>query len=265
MQRPIGVFDSGTGGLGIFKAIAQKLPHHDLVYIADNANLPFGEKSTSQLQTISEKIVQFLVAQYDVQMVVIACNTATVTSLDHLRKKFAIPIVGAVPVVKPACQMSHNGRVAILATPTTVASSYLQDLIVQFGNGADIITVGCPGLANLVDSGNLDSLEITALLKRFLIPVIHHNADVIGLGCTQYPFLRKQIMQLMPYPITILDSNEPVARYVEQLIINHSEPCNTQYQASYVLHATKDAAHFGIVAQKLIGSIAQNCSFVQLL
>lgn len=263
-QRPIGIFDSGTGGLGIFKAIAERLPHHDLVYVADNANLPFGEKTVEQLNHITENIVRFFIERHDVQMVVIACNTATVTSLDYLRQQFSIPIVGAVPVVKPACQLSKNKRVAILATPTTAASSYLKNLITQYGIDIDVLAIGCPGLANLVDTGNLDSPEITTLLKRFLAPVIEHNVDVIGLGCTQYPFLRDQIIKLIPYPVTILDSNDPVAKQVERLINTHPEAINTSHQATYTLHTTKDAPHFCVVAQKLIGPIAAHCSQVTL-
>ncbi|MFA6527616.1 MAG: glutamate racemase [Candidatus Babeliales bacterium] len=263
-QRPIGIFDSGTGGLGIFKAIAQRLAHHDLVYVADNANLPFGEKSVEQLHSITETIVHFFIENYDVQMVVVACNTATVTSIDYLRQQFSIPIVGAVPVVKPACLLSKNKHVAILATPTTVASCYLKNLITQYGDGIDVITIGCPGLANLIDTGDLDSPEITTLLKRFLAPVIQHNVDVIGLGCTQYPFLRDQIISLIPYQVAILDSNEPVAKQVERLINHHPRDIDTLHHATYTLHATKNAAHFGVVAQKLIGTIAGNCSQITL-
>lgn len=262
--RPIGVFDSGTGGLGIFKEIAQRLAHHDLIYIADNAHLPFGEKTVEQLHAITEDIVRFFVKYYDVQMVVVACNTATVASIDHLRKTFTLPIVGAVPAVKPACLQSTNKRVAVLATPLTAKSDYLKNLIAQFSQGVNVITVGCQGLADLIDTGNLDSPEITALLKHYLDPVIKHNADTIGLGCTQYPFLREQITKLMPYPVTIIDSNEPVARQVERLVTMHQEVIDPGHQTTYTLHATKNAQNFGAVAQKLIGSIASNCSEISL-
>lgn len=262
--RPIGVFDSGTGGLGIFKAIAQRLPLHDLVYVADNANLPFGEKTVEQLHIITEDIVHFLIKRYDIQMVVVACNTATVTSIDHLRKTFSIPIVGAVPVVKPACLLSNNKRVAILATPTTAKSVYLKNLINQYSQGVDVITIGCKGLANLVDTGDLDSKEITTLLKQYLAPVIEHKADIIGLGCTQYPFLREQIIKLMPYQVTILDSNEPVAKQVERLVTMHQEIIDSNHQTTYTLHTTQNADLFCTVAQKLIGPIAANCSQIKI-
>ena len=263
-MRPIGVFDSGVGGLGIFKAIAEKLPNQDLVYAADNANLPFGLKTPEQLNVISEKIVQFLIDKHDVQMVVIACNTATVASLDYLRSKFSVPIVGAVPVIKPACQQSKNKRVAILATPTTAASTYVQGLIADFAGDVDVLVIPCPGLADLVDTGDLDSPQLLEALQGFLAPAIAHGADVIGLGCTQYPFLKPQIAALLPPYVMLLDSNQPVALQVQRLMVTQPPAADDTHQPRYIFYATQEASEFCRVAQKLVGSIIQVCQLVML-
>jgi len=274
-MRPIGIFDSGVGGLGIFKLATQKLPHHDFVYIADNANLPFGEKSAEQLHHITEKIVRFLIEKHNVQMVVAACNTATVTSIDYLRQRFSIPIVGAVPVVKPSCEQSKNKRIAILATPATIQSDYLKKLIKQYAHDSspqspiDVITIPCPGLADMIDTGNLDSPEITEALKKFLAPALAHNVDVIGLGCTQYPFVRQHIEQLVPSNILILDSNEAVAKQVERIINAQQDQdpdytIDPQHTPVYTFYVTKDAQKFCTVAQKLIGPIVKNCLHAKL-
>ncbi len=264
-MRPIGFFDSGVGGLGIFKRVAEKLPHHDLVYVADNANLPFGEKTVEQLNKISATIIQYLIDQHDVQAVVIACNTATVASLDYVRQRFAVPIIGAVPVVKPACEMSKNKRVAIMATPTTAKSAYLQTLIAQYGSDCNVLTIGCPGLANLVETGDLNSPAIHAALEQFLAPIRAHNIDTLGLGCTQYPFLRDKIAAMLPSGVTILDSNEPVARQVERVISSTpgSMP-DPNHAPNYLVYATKDAPTFGTVARKLLGSMTIDVQALQL-
>lgn len=264
-MRPIGFFDSGVGGLGIFKRVAEKLPYHDLVYVADNANLPFGEKTVEQLNKISENIVQYLLDEHQVQAVVIACNTATVASLDYLRQRFTVPIIGAVPVVKPACEQSTNKRIAIMATPTTVKSAYLQALIAQYGSACNVLTIGCPGLANLVETGDLNSPAIHAALEQFLAPVRAHNADTLGLGCTQYPFLRDQIAAMLPSGVTILDSNEPVARQVERVITSMPGYApDLNHAPSYLVYATQDALTFGAVARKLLGSMTLDVQALKL-
>jgi len=271
-MRPIGVFDSGVGGLGIFKAVTEKLPYHDFVYIADNANLPFGEKSIEQLHEISEKIVRFLIETHNVQMVIIACNTATVTCINYLRARFTIPIVGAVPVVKPSCEQSKTKRIAIMATPATIQSNYLKKLIRENAHDktsgeklVDVLPIACPGLASMVDTGNLDSPELIQALKNFLAPALAHNIDVIGLGCTQYPFVRKQIEKLIPSHILILDSTDPVAKQAERVITAQDNyTVNQEHSPVYTFYATKDAPTFCTVAQKLIGPIVKTCHEVSM-
>ena len=288
----IGVFDSGVGGLGIFKAVAALLPAQDIVYVADNANLPFGQKTTEQLQRITEKIVRFLVEQQHVKLVIVACNTASVSSLEYLRQNFSVPIVGVVPVVKPACEQSKVKKVAILATKVTAESAYQQELIKKYANGASVLSIGCPGLVELVEAGLLDAPETHALLKQYLAPALDAGVDIIGLACTHYPFLIEQIKKIVPPSVVIIDSNEAVARHVVRLLASLSDsegqprscgagdkrgachpglavPGEALSEARdpgsrLIVFATKEPERFHKVAQRLIGDLAHDVPLIVL-
>jgi glutamate racemase len=263
-MQPIGIFDSGVGGLGIFNAIAQRLPHQDIIYIADNNNLPFGEKTTEQLQNITSKIVDFLVAQHDVKLVVAACNTASTSSLAYLREHFSVPIVGVVPVVKPACEQTKTKKVAILATPFTARSAYQQELIAKYAGDIQVLSIACPDLVGLVEAGELDSPLMVQKLKEYIDPAIQAGADVIGLACTHYPFVRKQIEQIVPSHVAIMDSNEAIARHVERLIAGMPDQ-PVSGAGKHTFYVTKEPAKFQQVAQILLGCSIDKVSLASLL
>jgi len=185
MERSaIGMFDSGIGGLGVFLDVTRLLPHESIVYVAGNKYFPFGEKTPERLQKISENIVNFLIKQHNVKMVVIACNTASVSSLAYLRSKFTIPFIGVVPVVKPACELTKTGCVAILSTPVTAGSAYIQELIKKFGHGIRVLSIGCPGLVDIIEAGRVEALELDVLLRELVVPILEQKADIVGLCCT---------------------------------------------------------------------------------
>lgn len=257
------MFDSGVGGLGVFQAVARLLPNEDIVYVAGNKYMPFGEKTVEQIQQISEKIVRFLIDKHDVKVVVIACNTATVASITYLRARFSIPFVGVVPVVKPACAQTKTGCVAIMSTPLTAEGTYIKDLIAKFGQGARVLSIGCPGLADLVETGMVGTSKMEALLRKLIAPAIEDNADVIGLCSTHYPFVREQLQKIVGPAVAILDSNEPVARQVKR-VLSMIQSCSIESdgglslerrQPQYQFYATKDAEKFMVVAEKLIGPL----------
>lgn len=261
----IGIFDSGVGGLGVFRSITQLLPNQDIAYVAGNKYMPFGEKTVEQIQEISERIVRFLIDKHNVKMVVIACNTATVASIAYLRSRFPIPFVGVVPVVKPACEQTKTGCVAIMSTPLTAEGSYIKDLIQKFGRGVQVLSIGCPGLADLVEAGKIESLEMDTLLRNLVAPALEHKADVIGLCSTHYPFIREQLQKIVGPSVIVLDSNGPVARQVQRVltaISNGASNCNRCPQ--YKFYATKDAEKFKMVAEKLIGSLGVQVETIAL-
>jgi glutamate racemase len=247
----IGVIDSGVGGLGIFKLLAHHMPQHNLVYCADNNNMPFGDKTREELLQIAEKLVAFLIEQYDVELVVVACNTLSVSALDFLRQKFTIPFVGVVPVVKPACEQSKVKKVAILATPMTAASPYQQDLIAKYAGGVQVLNIACPDLARLIEDGRGNEPVVREKLAVYLGPALEAGVDVVGLACTHYPFIRDHIASLLPPSVTILDSNEAVARRAAELSTQYT--VLQQKQRFIRMHATRDPGSFQRIAQELVG------------
>ena len=271
-MQPIGIFDSGVGGLGIFKAIAQQLPEQGIVYFADNNNLPFGQKTTEQLQQITSKILDYLILKHNIKIAVVACNTASVSSLSYLREKYpTISIVGAVPVVKPACELSKTKKVAILATLHTTNSEYQKRLIAQYGNGIEVLSIACPDLVDLVEVGLVDDLYTQEKLREYLSPAVALGVDVVGLACTHYPFLHAQIKKLLPHGVIILDSNDAVARQVvkvqskilagnllDQKLVFPGE------SAKYSFYVTKEPDRFQAVARKLLGEMVDSVNMVSL-
>ncbi len=246
----VGVIDSGVGGLGIFKLLVEQMHNHSLIYCADNKNMPFGDKNSDELQRIAEKLVSFLIEQHKVSLVVVACNTLSVSALDFLRKRFTIPFVGVVPVVKPACEQSKVKKIAILATPMTATSAYQKELIAKYAEGAHVLNIACPDLARLIEEGRGDEPIVLEKLAEYLKPVLDNNVDVVGLACTHYPFIRHHIAGLLPSSVTILDSNEAVARRAMTLV---QESIPSQSPSIHV-YATRDPENFKQVAQRLVGA-----------
>jgi glutamate racemase len=213
----IGVLDSGVGGLSIFRALIKSLPDVPVVYLADNKNFPFGQKPVEQVQELTRKMSSFLIKNYNVSLVVIACNTSTVASISFLREHFTVPFVGVVPVVKPACEQSKTKRVAILSTQLTANSVYQKDLINKYSNGAEVFSVGCSDLVDFVEKGELESQDLYKALKFYIDPLLVKNVDVIALGCTHFVFLREQIKKIVPSNVKILDSTEPVVAQTKRV------------------------------------------------
>lgn len=263
MKQPIGIVDSGVGGLGIFREIAKLLPNENLIYLADNNNLPMGDKTAEQIRQIATKIFNFLISRHNIKMGVVACNTLSVSSLDHLRKTFSIPIVGTVPVVKPSCELTQSKKIAILATKLTANSPYQKDLISKYCNGIQTLSIGCPGLVELIEDGQLDSPELIAKLKKYLTPAIDIDVDIIGLACTHYPFIKHQIAKLAPTKTKILDSNEAVAKQVVRLLSQKQQP-STEEASSNKFFVTKNAEKFENVGKMLIGNLATEVFLVNL-
>lgn len=286
-MQPIGIFDSGVGGLGIFKAVARQLPGQDLIYFADNNNLPFGQKTAEQLQQITSKILDYLITMHNIKLAVVACNTASVSSLSYLREKYSIPIVGVVPVVKPACELSKVKKVAILATLHTTNSEYQKHLIAQYGMGIEVLSIACPGLVELIEAGLFDDLRTQEKLREYLAPALDIGVDVIGLSCTHYPFLRAQMQRLLPEGVIIVDANDSVARQVvkvngkilagemsaDKIISGQAVLPDGQVRltdvlpagsAKYSFYVTKEPEQFKIVAQKLVDPIVPNVTLVSL-
>jgi glutamate racemase len=212
---PIGVFDSGVGGLSVLQEVRTRLPWEDLLYIADSKHVPYGNKSPEYILQRCRQLTDFLLGQ-GAKAIVIACNTATVGAVAALRaERPGIPIIGMEPAVKPAVAASNCGRIGVLATVGTLQSAQFAALLDKFAGSVRVITQPAPGLVECVEAGDLDSPETTSLAAQFVAPLVAAHVDVIVLGCTHYPFLRPLIQRLAGPEITLIDTGNAVARQVE--------------------------------------------------
>lgn len=251
MPAPIGVFDSGIGGVSILAEIRQLLPHENIIYLADSAYCPYGTKSVELIRERTLKVTGFLTAN-GAKAVVVACNTACSAGLDQVRiSNPHIPIVGVEPAVKPAHNITRNGKIGVLSTNLTLQGQKFSILAEQFGNGVEILTQSAPGLADLVDSGKKDDPETIDLLNRYLEPLLEHEIDTLVLGCTHYPFLKKTIAKICGPDVIILDTGLAVARQTER-VLRYKGILNTDDTAGKInFHTTGDA----ISVKKVLESV----------
>lgn len=210
---PIGVFDSGVGGLSVLRAIRAELPGEELLYFADTAHVPYGSKPDAYIQARAVAISEFLVGR-GVKAIVVACNTATAAAAPLLRERYAVPVVAVEPAVKPAAAYTRSGIIGVLATAGTLRSTRFSGLIRRVAADRRVVTQACPGLVEQVEAGELASLKTRRLVARYLEPLLAAGADAIVLGCTHYPLLRPLIEELAGPAVAVIDSGHAVARFL---------------------------------------------------
>lgn len=219
-QQPIGVFDSGIGGLSTLKAIRRHLPDEDFIYVADLAWSPYGNRDAETLRGRGEQLCRFLVS-HRCKAIVIACNTATAAAAAHLRALWSLPIIGVEPGIKPATAGKPGGVIAVLATERTLASDKFRLLLQQFSAQATVIPQPCPGLAGAIEEGMDAAERRRSLLRRFIEPLLARQVDTLVLGCTHYPLISDEIRDLAP-SIRLIDTSDAIAlQVVRQLEANH--------------------------------------------
>jgi glutamate racemase len=219
----IGVFDSGVGGLSVLAAIREHLPAANLVYVADTAHVPYGARPLAEVRGFAFGITRFLL-DAGVQVVVVACNTASAAALHELRDAFPnTPFVGMEPAVKPAAEHSHTGVVAVLATPTTFQGALFASVVERFAHGVEVIPQVCPGLVEQIEAGELDTPQTEAMLRGWVEPLLARNADALVLGCTHYPFVRPLLERICGPRVRVIDPSAAVARQVGRVLSSHSE------------------------------------------
>ena len=226
-EAPIGVFDSGAGGLSVLRHIHALLPHEALIYVADSAHLPYGGKSPEFVRARVLAVADSLVEQ-GAKALVVACNTATALGIDELRARHHLPVVGMEPGVKPAARCTESGVIGVLATAGTLASRRFRNLMHKHAGSAKVIAQDCPGWVELVESGEWRSPSAREKLRLAVHPVLHAGADVLVIGCTHYPFLRPALAEIAGAGVTILDTGDAVARELKRRLgqnglIRHSE------------------------------------------
>lgn len=216
-SAPIGVFDSGLGGLSVLREIRAALPREDLLYIADSGHIPYGSKTRDYIRERSVALTRFLLEQ-GAKAIVIACNTATAAAAAHLRSAFPVPIVAMEPAVKPAAAATRSGVVGVLATVGTLSHARFVALLERFGKGVRIVSQGCPGLVEKVEAGDLAGADTRRLIESYTEPLVSAGADVIVLGCTHYVLLRHLISKVVGPDVRLIDTGEAVARQLRRVL-----------------------------------------------
>ena len=225
---PIGLFDSGVGGLSVLRAMRQQLPHEPVIFLADQAHVPYGPRSLLEVRAFSEEITRYLLAQ-GAKLIVVACNTASAAALHELRRVFPeAPFVGMEPAVKPAAEHTRSGVVGVLATPATFQGALYASVVERFAQGVTLLTSTCPGLVAQIEAGRLDGPETRCILEDALHPMLERGIDTVVLGCTHYPFVIPLIQEIVGPSVRVIDPALAVARQVGRLLdargLSHPEP-----------------------------------------
>ena len=217
-QGPIGIFDSGVGGLSVFREVRDQFPEEDLIYIADQAHVPYGVRSKGEVLDFSEGIVRFLIGKR-VKLIIIACNTASAVALAELRRTYpSLPFVGMEPAVKPAAEETNTGVVGVLATPATFQGDLYALTVEKFAKGVKILQDTCPGLVNQIEKGELSAPRTRQILENALGPMLDAGVDEIVMGCTHYPFVIPLIKEIVGDGVQVIDPAPAVARQAGRLL-----------------------------------------------
>ncbi|WP_144211903.1 glutamate racemase [Shewanella donghaensis] len=218
MSGPILIFDSGIGGLSVLEHIHSKIPAKDIFYLFDNARLPYGNLAEQDLIDGCVALITHQVKALNASVVVVACNTASTLVLPKLRENLSIPVVGVVPAIKPAAQLSMTKHIALLATPGTVERAYTKELISEFAGGCKVMLIGSSELVMIAeDKAERKHIDINKI-KQIVAPINGTDIDTVILGCTHFPLLQQEIATCIEQPITLLDSGEAIAARVLSLV-----------------------------------------------
>ena len=221
-SQPIGIFDSGIGGLTVLRAIHQLIPDEPLLYLADQAHVPYGPRPLQEVRHFSEMITRYLLAQGS-RLIVVACNTASAAALKYLRQIFPdTPFVGMEPAVKPAAEHTRSGVVGVLATPATFQGELYASVVERFGQGVKLLQHTCPGLVTQIENGALESKETHQILEEALQPMLKQGIDTVVLGCTHYPFVIPLIQRITGPGVRVIDPAPAIARQVQRLLVTSS-------------------------------------------
>jgi glutamate racemase len=217
-SSPIGIFDSGVGGLSVLRAIREQMPEENIMYFGDQGHIPYGPRPLEQIRNFSVAITNFLL-QHHAKIIVVACNAASAAALKHLRETFSdVQFVGMEPAVKPAAEQTLTGKVGVLATPATFQGALFASVVERFANGVELFQDTCSGLVQQIERGNLNGDETRKILEDALLPMMDKNIDTVVLGCTHYPFVIPLIQRIVGENVRVIDPAPSVARQVRRLL-----------------------------------------------
>jgi len=247
----IGVFDSGVGGLSVLRAIRAALPAENLVYVADSGHAPYGDKSEAHIIERTLTVGNWL-AVSGVKAITVACNTATVVAIRHLREQTHIPVVAIEPAIKPAANTTRSGVVGVLATTQTLQSESVARLCLEHGEGKRILLQACPGWVEAVEQADLHSPQTEALLRQFVVPLMDQGVDTLVLGCTHYPFLRNTLQRIVGDDVVLIDPAVAVATELTRRLGNDRR-MDEQHIGTTRFFTTGDVSHVQQVVAHLWG------------
>jgi len=250
--NPIGIFDSGVGGATVLRQLHALLPYEDLLFLADQANCPYGSRAIAELRALSVANTRWLLA-CGAKLIVVACNTASAAALHWLRAAFAeVPFVGMVPAVKPAAEQTRSGVVGVLATAATIEGELLDEVVMRWSGAATVVRQACPGLVEQIEAGALDAPATVALLERYLHPLLAAGADTIVLGCTHYPFLLPHIQRIAGPGVRLIDAAPAVARQTARVLEMRGELHPDRTRVGRITYATSgDRERFAQLLRQL--------------
>ena len=256
-HQPIGVFDSGLGGLSVLRHLLKELPQEQFVYVADSGRAPYGGKSSAQILQFSRQITQMLIVEHKCKLIVMACNTATAASAKTLRTELpATPIIGMEPAVKPAAAATRSGRVGVMATAGTLSSAKYAALLRNYGQGLSLCDDSCVGLVSLIESGQLQGQVLRQRLQEIIDPMRAAGVDTIVLGCTHFPLIEEEIRAVAGADIAIIDPAPAVARYTREVLRKRNLTAPSASPRRHLLLTSGDIDAFRQNLQRLLPDAA---------
>lgn len=221
-DMPIGVFDSGVGGLSVLKEAIKLLPREDFIYFGDSKNAPYGTKNIDQVKKLSFDAVKLLLKS-NVKAIVVACNTATSAAIEDLRNTYKnVPIVGIEPALKPAVELKKKGKVVIMATPMTLSEKKFKKLMEKYKAQAEIVSLPCPGLVEYIEKGITEGEKLNAFLNKKFSIINKDKVSAVVLGCTHYPFIKDELLRVLGNEVVIIDGSGGTASQLKRKIINNN-------------------------------------------
>ncbi|HET7583278.1 MAG TPA: glutamate racemase [Gemmatimonadaceae bacterium] len=261
---PIGVFDSGIGGLTVVRALVHELPREGIVYFGDTARVPYGPKSPDTVRRYSREITQLLLAR-GVKLIVVACNTATAHALTALRDELPVPVVGVVqPGARAAVRASTSGRIGVIGTAGTVASGAYERAIREGAPDATVISQACPLFVPLVEEGWLDGPAVELIAREYLAPLRERTVDALVLGCTHYPLLAPVVARAMGPGVALIDSAVETARETERVLHRHALATTESEQPEHAFLVSDDPERFLALGQRFLGSALERVEQIAL-
>jgi len=252
-SNPIGVFDSGVGGLSVLRAMRQLMPAENVIFFGDQGHVPYGPRPLEEVRAFSEGITRWLLDK-GAKLIVVACNTASAAALKYLRETFPdVKFVGMEPAVKPAAEWTRSRVVGVLATPATFQGALYASVVERFASGVEILQNTCPGLVQEIEKGNLEGEETRRILESALLPMLEKNVDTVVLGCTHYPFVIPLIERIVGESVRVIDPAPSVAKQVERLLDANGTRNNSSSRGRVQVYTSGAADAVESLLPKLLG------------